>query len=72
MSKSSDINKTFIPSAKNKCVWDGFTATDDEAPQWENTWATGCGELHEFTSGGPSDNMYKWCPYCRNEIEESK
>ena len=31
-------------------------------------WDTECGEGHYFTSGGPDENKYKYCPYCGKEI----
>ncbi len=37
------------------CVW-----VQDENGVWE----TQCGNAHEFYDGGPSDNFYRYCPYC--------
>lgn len=31
-------------------------------------WETACGDMHEFTDGDPSDNNYRFCPYCGKEL----
>ena len=39
------------------CLW---TITDDG---WFNT---SCGNAFEFTTHGPTENKFKFCPYCGN------
>ena len=42
------------------CIW----FEDDDG-----TWATSCGQKHEFMCDGPEENHYKYCPYCGKNIE---
>jgi len=48
---------------KIKCVW-----REDEYGLW---W-TDCHEIHEFFDGTPSENHYKYCPYCGHKIKENE
>ena len=32
-------------------------------------WKTDCGELHEFTNGGPEDNRHNFCAYCGKPLK---
>jgi hypothetical protein len=42
------------------CLW---IETPDAA------WQTFCGELFEFTTEGPKENNFTFCPYCGRYIE---
>ena len=48
---------------KTTCNW-----SEDEDGYWE----TECGDMHCFLDGGPTENKYQFCPYCRGEIIENK
>ena len=37
------------------CRW-----TEDD----EGNWDTGCDEKFCFMEGGPTENLFKFCPYC--------
>ena len=37
------------------CVW---------TPDDDGVYETGCGQAHMFEDGGPSENHYRFCPYC--------
>lgn len=50
------------PPPEAKCEWG-----HDEG---DGLWHTGCGEIHVFFSGGPTDNKHKFCPYCRKGIDD--
>jgi hypothetical protein len=39
----------------NKCVW-----SEDIFGNWE----TECGDLFSFNAGGPTENEFRYCPYC--------
>ena len=30
----------------------------------ENRWWTDCGDGFEFTNDGPTENSFRFCPYC--------
>lgn len=47
------------PSPRSTCTW---TETDDG---W---WQTQCGEAFEFTEGVPTENKFRFCPFCGNRI----
>ncbi len=42
--------------SNNVCKW---VEVDEDG-----RWATDCDHEFEFTSDGPSENKFKWCPYC--------
>ena len=42
------------------CVW-----TKDE---WADTWETGCGNAFVFNDEGPTENGFKFCPYCGKSV----
>jgi len=47
--------------------------TDDKC-EWEwgdCYWDTGCGRAFEFNDGTPTDNDFRYCPYCGKELVES-
>lgn len=44
------------------CTW-----TEDDDGYYE----TSCGEMHVFITGTPSENHYKFCPYCGLELRDS-
>lgn len=37
--------------------------------EWEDAWWTTCGEGFTFTTGGPAENGFEFCPYCGQPIE---
>lgn len=45
-----------------KCEWLSPTAVDYDA------WQTGCGQEFIFSSDGPLENSFKFCPYCGGEM----
>ena len=44
----------------------------DDSCQWkedgDGIWNTGCGHLFEFTADGPTENQFRFCPYCGGKI----
>lgn len=44
----------------------------DDSCQWkedgDGIWNTGCGHLFEFTADGPTENNFRFCPYCGGKI----
>jgi hypothetical protein len=44
-----------------KCTW-----SEDE----DGLWWTACKEIHEFFDGTPTENSYKFCPYCGKVLIE--
>lgn len=46
-----------------KCAW-----TEDGYGLW---WAA-CKEIYEFFDGTPTENSYKFCPYCGNVLKEER
>ena len=53
---------------KSKENADTCTWVEDHAGLW---W-TECHEIHEFIDGTPSENLYKYCPYCGKALNEKK
>ena len=47
------------------CMW------KEDSPEW-NTWLTECGEVFEFSSDGPKENSFKFCPYCGKALREEE
>jgi len=47
--------------AEARCVW-----AEDE----NGIWGTGCGHAFETLADSPSENGFKFCPYCGAKIEE--
>ena len=47
------------------CKW-------EEDEDGDGLWHTGCKEIHILMEGTPTENKYKFCPYCGKEIEEVK
>ena len=43
---------------RGNCRWD--VDPNDE----QEVWQSECGGAFQFTEDGPSDNGFKWCPYC--------
>lgn len=43
------------------CKW-----TEDS----DGIWATDCGNMHEFFTGGPDENGYIYCSYCGRRVGE--
>jgi hypothetical protein len=37
----------------------------------EGVWQTECGNAHVFEDGDPTDNQYKFCPYCGKALIEA-
>ena len=52
-----------LESDATPCTW-----TEDD----EGNWATACDNLHVFFEGGPSENGYKWCPYCGRAVASER
>jgi hypothetical protein len=43
--------------------------------RWRNEieyWQTACGQAHYLECDGPTENHYRYCPYCGKEITVSK
>jgi len=54
-----DDDDLWIPAheiVKNGCC--------DWQQEEDGQWETDCRKIFEFTVGGPSDNGFKFCPYC--------
>lgn len=47
------------------CWWD---LADDDASHYE----TSCGHAFEFTTDGPRENRFTFCPYCGKRIATEK
>jgi len=45
------------------CTW-----SEDE----DGVWWTVCKEMIKFFYGTPTENSYKFCPYCGKELKEVK
>jgi hypothetical protein len=51
-----------------------MTDADRDKCEWEwgdCYWDTGCGRAFEFNDGTPTDNDFRYCPYCGKELVES-
>ena len=48
---------------KVKCEWE---SEDDDI--YSRDWSTECNNMFEFTDGNPTDNDFKFCPFCGGEI----
>ena len=46
------------------CTW--------HLPHDELTWETACGKAFDFIDGTPSENEFKFCPFCGNPVTESQ
>jgi len=46
------------PSPTTTCAWTLECDLDDDC------WATSCGEMYQFSEGGPRVNKFKCCPFC--------
>ena len=49
--------------------------TDNKTCMWSedgcsSPWASACGHYFEFNEGGPTDNGFKFCPFCGRTCEE--
>lgn len=52
-------------SSSDKCIWKG------EANQWGEVWWESCARKDKgftFEDGGPSENEFRYCPFCGREI----
>ena len=47
------------------CTW--TPPQDDDEP-----WSTSCDNLFQFFDGGPTDNSFKFCPYCGGKLVVNK
>lgn len=47
-----------------KCIWK-YDDPDDE----NNAYATSCNNYFQFNDGGPTENGFKFCPYCGKELK---
>lgn len=48
-----------LPQHDDSCHW------QEDA---DGIWNTGCGHLFEFTADGPTENQFRFCPYCGGKI----
>jgi rRNA maturation endonuclease Nob1 len=55
--------KTLTQRAEKTCRWKEIVTDDDDH------WKTSCGEEFQWTSGGPTENGAKFCPYCGGKLE---
>ena len=51
------------PDNPPACHW--TPPKDDDEP-----WSTSCDNLFQFFDGGPTDNSFKFCPYCGGTLAE--
>ena len=51
------------PEKDEMCTWQ-----EDE----DGLWHTDCHEIHQFFDGTPTENSYKFCPYCAKPLKEEK
>ena len=50
------------------CVWKkGYNQFEDEV-----YWDTSCDNAFQFEDGSPTDNGFKYCPYCGRKLKEEK
>jgi hypothetical protein len=56
------IRAVLAALAQRPCEW-----TLDEADY--GCWSSGCGHAFEFTTDGPKENGFKFCPYCGGMLE---
>lgn len=54
----------------NYCTWK--RETDLAYSENDIYWETDCGRANSSIEGTPSDNNYKYCPYCGKGIKEVK
>lgn len=47
----------------NKCDW-------QQEEQDGGTWGTDCGHYFTIIDGTPTENGFKFCPFCGDEIEQ--
>jgi len=50
--------------AIEKCTW-----TVDPSWDEDDIWETDCDNTFQFTTDGPKENRFKFCPYCGKVIE---
>ena len=57
------LRRLYVPHSmiESYCEW----SEDANA-----TWCSDCGELMEFNDGTPSQNKFKYCPYCGEILQE--
>jgi len=69
MSVGSD-DVVVVGCGPKRCVWRQEKDFYDDDP----FWLTACGDVEMFMDGGPTENHYRFCPYCGKPIvvEESE
>lgn len=53
-----------VSMAKKQCRW-----TLEASPEY-SIWETGCGDMFMFTEDGPSENDFRYCPFCGGVLKE--
>ena len=48
-----------LPQHEDSCQW------KEDA---DGIWQTDCGNAFEFTADGPTENEFRFCPYCGGKI----
>jgi hypothetical protein len=56
MKTDPDARLSFEPLVS--CLWG----------QDDGIWETGCGHAFEFNDGDPTDNWFRFCPYCGKSL----
>ena len=56
MKTDPDARLSFEPLVS--CLWG----------QDDGIWETGCGHAFEFNDGDPTDNYFRFCPYCGKSL----
>ena len=49
--------------SRQKCKW-----TVDFG-EWGDSWDAECGGKFQFTTDGPKENDFQFCPYCGGELD---
>ena len=42
----------------------------DWVEDYDGVWSSACDNAFVFNDGGPKENDFKYCPYCRKKIKE--
>lgn len=52
------------PGPVNECYW-----IRDHTPDGDPIWQTTCAHTFEFTTGGPKENNFDFCPHCGGKLQ---